>query len=520
MSVFCHRPQRSRHHVLPLLLASACNAMNAGAGTEYPAPAESSLGMGFDSISGQTRGRCVDESKQAPKRHAGASVTTSVIYASTVEALTHELGVSGGASFGIFGVGVELGLEAVQRDHQSRSRSYAIVEMSWTSSTSGLSDYRLTESAHDVLAKGERRFYEMCGDGFIAAQQSGGHFIGIIGLTGVTQDESERLSGSAGVSFLGFGARASTTDEARRFLDSHAAVYYVAQRGGNVGGPRSAAQLESIDALLQSADAFRSGIESGKDVVTGVIVRPYQVVSNRPRGADLLDLREQRRFLDALSMSYGELAKAKADAQRSAVAGCSGEKRGLPRLIDEYTVQLDEIESRAEDCMNDPGRRCSDRGLEFLDVGRHEKALQACRVAEKPRASRPTRARREPEQRCDRWEVTAMEINIAELNHAGRHWDSANDPPDVVGSLRRRDELLAPLRERSGYSRTERFELYVKPYERLVLTLADSDWGSEPIATVTIEVPAEIGDGKWRAVGESATVTMTATCLRKEALED
>jgi hypothetical protein len=479
--------------------------------------------MGFDSISGKTRGICVQSLAQ-PARNPGSKVTRSVFYASSLEVMDRELGLSGGVNFGVFGIGVNLGLENVERQSDSHSRSYAVVEIVWESATTSLADYRLTPDTYRTLKKeGERAFYEVCGDGFVVAERSGGHFLGVIALTGVTQEETNSLSGSAGVSFLGIGATAGASTETRDFLERHQAMYYVAQRGGNVVGPSSARQLESIDVLLRAAVEFERGLDSGKDVATGIVVRPYQVVSNRPPGVDFLDLREQRHFLDRLYAQHGALLRAKAEAADRVASGCGGESRALQQLVADYSARLEEIELRGSDCINNPSRRCTDRGLEPLEERAHQRALTRCTPARAPTRTRPAQAKRspEPEKRCNLWEVTEITTRVAKRKVSGEPWDGEGSAPDLTLSVWRGNERLVSFGARATFSRTDRFEspVYLHPGERLAVRMVDADaMFDDPIGTATIEVSSTRSADAWRGVSGAATVTLAATCARTEAV--
>lgn len=364
-----------------LLSLAACGRVNSGKSLEYPANSEVELGRGFNSLSGEIRGDCVVPSKAPPRRGANRLVER-VFHASSKEEILRAVGYSGGVNFGIGGFGLNLGFETLNRNVHTASTSFAVVQIQLEARSEILRQRSLTKHAVETLRReGAGEFYSKCGDGFVAAIRQGGYFLGIVALDGVSDDETRRLSGEAGVSFLGVGVRGGASDETRNFLKHHRARYFIIQEGGDPRGASSLQELRSINELLSRAEHFKQAIVGGQAVATRLVVEPYQVTSNRPRGRAVWDLTEQRRFLDQLAIDYGALQKAEAElAEKLTTTTCErkGDRRKLEALHTEYQQAVQSTRRHAEDCVNDPQHGCKSRGLTAVDPEAHRKAMARC----------------------------------------------------------------------------------------------------------------------------------------------
>jgi hypothetical protein len=404
--------------VLTMLLSlAACGGVNTGQSLEVPAPPEALLGHGFDSLSGLTRGVCIDSRPVDRLERRGANTVTQVFYARSKEEIIREIGFSGGVSFGLSGFGLNLGFEALDRDAQQSTTTFAVIRIQIETPSETLRDYRLGDHAVQTLRReGAGKFYEKCGDGFVTAIRQGGFFLGIVALDTIANEDVKRVSGNAGVSFLGIGVQGGASSEARAFLEKHRARYYIIQNGGDPGGWASVKQLETIDHLLQRAQRFEHSVASGMSVPTRLVVRPYQVASNLPRKASLWNVIEQSRFLDELAVQYGEVKRASAELHdKLATTTCTNrrEAKELEQLKTRYTAQITAIQQRAQDCLNDPQRRCTDHRLDTVDARAHQAALELCKTSPGILGTfrtEPPRPTRQPgkDTECKLWQLSSI----------------------------------------------------------------------------------------------------------------
>jgi hypothetical protein len=496
------------------LSLAACGGVNTGQSLEVPAPPEAVLGHGFDSLSGSTRGACVERKPVDRFEQRGANTITQVFYARSKEEIVRQIGFSGGVSFGLFGFGTNLGFEALDRDAHRSTTTFAVVRIQIEAPSETLRDYRLAKHAVETLRReGEDKFYEKCGDGFVAAIRQGGLFLGIVALDMVADEDVKRLSGSGGVSFLGFGVEAGASRETRAFLEKHRARYYIVQNGGGPGGWSSVKQLGRIDHLLQLAQAFEYSIDAGRTVPTHLVVRPYQVASNLPRRSDLWTMIDQRRFLDELAVKYGELKRASAELQdKIAQNTCTSrrEAKELEQLRVRYSGLLTAIPQRAQDCLNDPSRRCTGRGLDLVDARTHQAALELCTVPGK-------------NSECRRWQLTSL---VAQVPPRSQRLDGMDPSPSISVML---DRQRVPLAGKTADSSYLLNKVYAGPGAKVVVRISNGARESALAAfmsggvalavsgaamdTLSGELPTILPNGTWTLEKGQVKVVFQARCV-------
>lgn len=504
----------------------ACGGVNSGKSLEHPSTPEAAIGRGFDSLSGKTRGACVVP-RTAPTRKGANRLIETVFYARSKEEILREVGYSGGVNFGLAGIGVNLGFETLNRDRHSASTSFAVVRIHLEARSETLQQFELEKHAVDILRRdGPRKFYEMCGDGFVAAIRQGGYFLGIIALESVSSQEARSLSGEAGVSFLGFGVRGGAHRDASNFLDRHRARYYIIQEGGDPGGATSLQRLESIDALLQRAERFkRTVVDHDQAVPTRLVVEPYQVTSNRPRRAALWDLTEQRRFLDQLAVHYGELQRAEADLkEKLASAACrgKGEQRRLENVLAGYARSVRDTRQRAEDCVNDPSRRCTNRGLDFVDADRHGRAMSLCATVPTSRDTpgmviatpAPPPPRPGVDSPCRTWTFSTVSVQVAPNKSSGAPWDADNSPPETAFTLWLGERKITFPTQQSYTVGGAISDGLVSAGATVKASLVDRDaFFDDPIARFSNTVPPLLERGVWKLESGRTSLSFQARCI-------
>lgn len=511
-----------------LLSLAACGRVNSGKSLEYPATPEVELGRGFSSLSGDIRGDCVAPNR-APTQRGANRLIERVFHATSKEEILRAVGYSGGANFGIGGFGLNLGFESLNRNVHTASTTFAVVQIQLEARSEVLRQRALTKHALETLRRdGPGEFYTKCGDGFIAAIRQGGSFLGIVALDGVSDDDTRRLSGEAGVSFLGIGVRGGASNETRNFLQSHRARYYIIQEGGDPRGPTSLQKLESIDALLTRADRFKHAIVNGQAVATRLVVEPYQVTSNRPRNRTLWNLTEQRRFLDQLAIDYGALQKAEAElAEKIASNTCArkGDARKLESLHADYQQAVDNARRRAEDCVNDPQHGCKSRGLDVVDPDRHRKAMARCAAApDIPKlgiigtgASTPAPPPPKPgvDAPCRIWEFESVSVQVAPTKSNGAAWDGDGSPPETSLLLHLGDRKLS-FPTRQGYSAGGAIvNGLVNTGTTVKASLMDRDaFFDDRIAVLSDSVPQTLEEGVWLLESGKTSVALLGHCIQ------
>ncbi|MBZ5709390.1 hypothetical protein [Nannocystis pusilla] len=503
-----------------LLSLAACGGVNTGQSLEVPAPPEALLGHGFDSLSGLTRGVCIDSRPVDRFERRGANTVTQVFYARSKEEIIREIGFSGGVSFGLAGFGLNLGFEALDRDAQQSTTTFAVIRIQIETPSETLRDYRLDDHAVQTLRReGAGKFYEKCGDGFVTAIRQGGFFLGIVALDTIANEDVKRVSGNAGVSFLGIGVQGGASSEARAFLERHRARYYIIQNGGKPGGWASVKQLETIDHLLQRAEDFTHSVASGRSVPTRLVVRPYQVASNLPRKANLWNVIEQSRFLDELAVKYGEVKRASAELHdKLATSTCTNrrEAKELEQLKTRYTAQITAIQQRAQDCLNDPQRRCTDHRLDTVDARAHQAALELCKSSPGLAGTfrpEPPRPRQQPgkDTECKLWQLSSLS---AQAPPRPSRNGEAQPEPFVTLMVDRKPVPIAA--KAPGATSRQLNDVYLKPGAKFLARVGHHGGflgigGSSE--TLSGELPATLPRGTWTLEKGQTRVVFQTRCV-------
>ncbi|WP_096326894.1 hypothetical protein [Nannocystis exedens] len=493
------------------LSLAACAGVNTGQSLEVLAPPEAQLGHGYDSLSDETRGACVAP-KPVSRARRGGRWQREVFIVRNREEVVRAAGFSGGVSLGIFGFGLDLGFEDLERHTQRSTTTFAVIRISYDSPGQSLVDYRLQDDAAATLRReGAHKFYEKCGDGFVAAVRSGGLFLGIVALDEVADEDVRRLSGHAGVSFFGIGGKGGVSRENRQFFERHRARYYVLQNGGGPGGWTSMSELRDVGALVHQAYAFEQQVQLGATVPTQLVVKPYQVTSNLPRGADLWNVLEQRRFLDDLAVRHGELKDADAEVQARIAAGACkrrGDARELERLHARYAAALEASRKRAQDCRIDPRRRCSDRGLTFVDPRAHERALARCEPA-RPHADAPPPQRPGVDSPCHLWQFSSLAARVAE-----REYDADGSAPELTVALHSEGRRIGLPMVRSYSTEGELTDLYLRPGATATVTIWDRDaFFDDHLASLEGNVPPTLPGGVWTLRQGETQAALAGRCI-------
>lgn len=139
------------------LSLAACSGVNTGQSLRHPSPPEATIGLGFDSLSGMTRGACIVK-KSTETRPGTKRLSERVFHARSKEELLHEIGFAGSLSFGLSAFGIDLGFDTLDRNAQTASTSFAVVQIHLEAQTQILEGL--------LRREGPDAFYEKCGDGF------------------------------------------------------------------------------------------------------------------------------------------------------------------------------------------------------------------------------------------------------------------------------------------------------------------------------------------------------------------
>lgn len=101
-------------------------------------------------------------------------LTEEIVYVHNKQELLRSIGYSGGVSFGLFGVGVNFSADLIDRKFQSRSTSFLVVQVRIEPRAERSPNISSERHAAETLRRdGPGKFFELCGDGFVAETQGG-----------------------------------------------------------------------------------------------------------------------------------------------------------------------------------------------------------------------------------------------------------------------------------------------------------------------------------------------------------
>jgi len=484
------------------------------------------LGTGFSSLTGHAAGKCVIPRPVETVQDRVDKLEEEIVYVHNKQELLRAIGYSGGVNFGIFGVGINAGVQSIDRKFQSHSTSFVLVQVRIKTASKALGKYQLEKHAAETLRRdGPGKFYETCGDGFVAEQLQGGYFLGIIELENVSREEARKLSGNAGVSFMGMGVHGGASSESKRFFSRHNARYFVIQEGGAAGGAVSLKPEQSIETLLERARRFQETVTTGKAVPTRLVVMPYQNTSNRPRRADPWDLTEQRRFLAQLATRYGELQQAHGELTaklNTITCARARDKSKLEKILAEYGQSLSAARLLAEDCARDPGGECSGGRRYAVDADDHRKAMQMCaqnnpgseRSGATASLPKPPPPRPGIDAPCRQWQFTTVVVEVASSKPSGAPWDADGSPPETAFALWFGERKIS-FQTRSGYSTGGAIiGGLVRAGTSVTAGLVDRDaMFDDTIASITDTVPETLERGVWSLVSGGTSVSLRGRCV-------
>jgi hypothetical protein len=511
-------------------LALGCQSVTTGQSSKHPAPPETALGLGFDSLSGETRGRCLASSPSRAENGKELSSNEGIFYAVSVSELVEQLGLSAAVSLGLKAFGATLGFDKIERAVTTNRSAFLVVRIEMDAPAKSLGEYRLAADTRELLRRSPSRFYRRCGDGFIAATEQGGLFIGVIAVEQASTEELKQVTVGGGLTILGLGGRAEVSKQTRDYLERHQARYFVLQQGGSTKAWSSVDDVLSVDKLIERASVFKRGVSQDRTVTTKIVVKPYQVTANQPRRATFLDLFEQREVLSRLAKEHEEFRRAEQQVVEVLGGGkCTDPKkrRQFERAQKSYESSRGSIRARADRCLNSPDNQCTTRRLNTLDRERHEKLLTTCIVSatvDDP-ARQPTRGgirKIEPRARvkgidapCALWQLSQVAITIAPSKADGAPWDADGSPPEVATSIRVDRKFAGTIPQRSTYDLSKSFDsLFVRPNQMIEVRLIDRDaMFDDTIANLSSTASALLPGGTLTLQSGRTQAVFTARCV-------
>lgn len=213
------------------------------------------LGRGYDILTGNPRGDCVDRTTTQDNSKLGPNeVTFRSTRIESSESLGKFFNVSASASagWGTFSGGASA--SATSALTVSRYNLTYAVDAEVNRKGDSIRDASLKSRLTNLIKSGEAeklaRFHDVCGDGYIGELQFGGRFQAVIQIETTSQSDTEQTAASVNASFGAGAGAASFAQSIKRTAETHAVRIWSFQKGGSGSIPLSPQELQNRVAAL------------------------------------------------------------------------------------------------------------------------------------------------------------------------------------------------------------------------------------------------------------------------------
>ncbi len=258
------------------------------------------IGSGFNSVTAETRGRCVKVGPLATVagnrgQGTGQSVEFTLEEVTDLRSLRRQLGVNASGSFrhGVYRGDAKASY--LTNSTFNRFSSYMFVRTSVINQVESLQEYVLEETWRTKLVQDPTAFLQGCGDYFVVGVQTGGEFLAIVEFASETQAQQDAVSAAIRASGAQWNAAADVKAIAERLSASTETKIRLFRQGDDSPVP-------DVASLLTYAQSFPSKVTatSGKAWPVTALTLDYATVSNLP-SARLPDLVASMRVLSELA---------------------------------------------------------------------------------------------------------------------------------------------------------------------------------------------------------------------------
>lgn len=497
-----------------------------GASHLAPAGAAVDTSIGFASITGELRGRCIEAVETKP---SGSNVDEiEVTYAEDASTLSKVLDVSmsAGAEFGLVNVSAEA--KYVTESASSRSASFLVVRSVSLAPVDALVRYRLTNDALAALRQSPQHFYRRCGDQFVASVQRGATFSAIAKIESASSSDRQQLRDHAKASYLGFDGGGGVDTEIASTMDRLRVQFHVIQSGRQE-------EIPTFHQFVTKARQLNDDLAAhpGSGHVVRFETKPYDVTENWPADIALPALNEQARTLETLAQWHRKFGMSLAELEEARLAPkkppCERGPALFQRAIGNFTMARRRVEERAHACVERPMNDCTTQGLappsatpppviaQCSNVAAHRAAAQEAErrnvAAEQQRARveerRVEQTRRAAqtcrgsiEESCDPcrfWEFGTLRFDAPRTKANGDTWDAGGGPPDPVVRISS-GNTSRDARSRDSFRVSRRFEppLRLRAGQSVSAHVMDQDLSAhDTMMNLSDRVPDRLHDGVW-----------------------
>lgn len=175
------------------------------------------IGRGFDTATGEARGRCLKNIKTTVDSSA-QSATLSLDKIDSVSSMLSLLRISASARFGSGSWSGFAESQYLKTKSYNSKNSYFYVRVLVENAPTSVDSAELTDDAKAELAKGKSAFHAKCGDSFVSSSTTGGEFTAIYRYSAQTEQEASSFSAAIGGRFVNLLTSASANAEVESAL--------------------------------------------------------------------------------------------------------------------------------------------------------------------------------------------------------------------------------------------------------------------------------------------------------------
>jgi hypothetical protein len=209
-----------------------------------------SLGRGFDRLTGEARGDCLNISE--PSSVSGEKVSFYLWQISREEDLFRSLGISASAKYGLISGGVS----SLNEQRINSFSSYMLVSQKVKVRSESVVPGTLKTPDNKTLSANVAKFRKKCGDSFVISRELGGEFTALVELkTRSQQDKAElsaQISGSQGI----FSASVEGKQKIEQLTKDRSFRVTIIRNGGEGGLTIDSTQL--LQAILDFPDQIKN----------------------------------------------------------------------------------------------------------------------------------------------------------------------------------------------------------------------------------------------------------------------
>ncbi|MBV8253650.1 MAG: PASTA domain-containing protein [Chitinophaga sp.] len=251
------------------------------------------LGVGFDYLTGETRGCLFDRSSIVPTPGLGGIGQNGMFFMTRVddvESLMSLLNISVEVSgrYGLFGGDAQM--DFMDKSSFNSQSTFLVAKVQIQKSESQFYDAKVKDIAKDLVRSGnEKRFKELYGDFYVQSVTEGGEFSAIVEIISTCKEDEKTIAGaleaSYGTPIAGVDLKVDVNNEKLSKISRKEINIYIKQVGGT---GVDMIFHDEIDKLIESAKNFSLALAGNHGVNCRAQLKSYKTLDDLPESNYML----------------------------------------------------------------------------------------------------------------------------------------------------------------------------------------------------------------------------------------